>query len=76
MSLTKSKTQRKASHADACSLPPALTDQAEVARLLAAGTPPRDKTNSQRRLRRVERILAKTGPLDQTIEELREAIVP
>ena len=54
------------------SLPLALTDQAEVMRLLAAGAQPRDKNHTQRRLWKVERILAKSGPLDQKIEELRE----
>ena len=72
MSLTKSETQRKPARADSISLPPALTDQVEVMRLLAAGAQPRDKNHAQRRLRKVERILAKTGPLDQNIEALRE----
>lgn len=76
MSLIKPESQRKASRTSTPSLPPALTDQAEVVRLLAAGAQPRKRSNWQRRLRKVERILAKTGPLDQAIEELREAIVP
>ena len=72
MSLTKSETQRKPARADSIFLPPALTDQAEVMQLLAAGAQTRNKNHAQRRLRKVERVLAKTGPLDQAIEEHRE----
>ena len=53
-------------------LAPSLTDQSEVASLLAAWTRDLHQSGAQRvGLKKVEQLLAKTGPIDKALQAVR-----
>ena len=72
MKTTKRRTRPAASR-ERAKVTPSLTDQSEVAGLLAAWTRDLRKSGAQRvGLKKVEQLLAKTGSIDKALQEVRD----